>query len=82
MVYFGVLQKVIENLGGRFAWSTISCLAKFLRKFNNLKDLTISGEEASFASYVHFNPSFRHHVHHTHVVYVLVCYFKVCFVLS
>ena len=81
-LHINFLAKVIENLGGRFFWSTISCLAKFLRKFNNLKDLTILGKEGSFVVCVHFNPSFWHQVHHTHVVYVLTCYFKVCLVLS
>ena len=60
----------------RFAWSTIPCLAKFLRKFNNLKDLTILGEKTSSAGCIHFNPSSWHHVHHTHVVSVLACYSK------
>ena len=74
--------KVIESLGARFSWSTIPCLAKFLRKFNNLKDPTILVEKSSSASCVHFNPFSWYHVHHTHVVCVLACYFKVCFVLS
>ena len=72
-LHIDLLGKVIENLGGRFSWSTIPCLAKFNRKFNNLKDLTILGEKARFTSCVHCNPSFRHDVHHTHVVCVLKC---------
>ena len=57
-LHIDFLGNVIENLGGLFAWSTIPCLAKFLRKFNNLKDLTILDEKATFASCVHFDPSF------------------------
>ena len=57
-LHIDFLGKVIENLGCRFAWSTIPCLALFLRKFNNLKDLTILGKKASFSICVHFNPSF------------------------
>ena len=76
------LGHVIENFGGRFAWSTIPCLTKFLRKFNNLKDPTNLVEKASFENCIHFNPSSWHHVHHTHVVCVLASYFKVCFILS
>ena len=81
-LHMDFLGKVIENLGGRFAWSTIPYLAKFLRMFNNLKDLTILGEKASSAGCIHFNPSYWHHVHHTHVVCAFACYFKMCFVLS
>ena len=80
-LHIDFLGKVIQNLGGRFDWSTIPCLAKCIRKFKNLEDLSILGEEASFASCVHFNPSFWHYVHHTHVFCVLACHFKVCFVL-
>ena len=47
-----------------------------------MKDLTILGEEVSFSSCVHINPSFWHHVHHTNVVCVLACYFKEGFDLS
>ena len=57
-LHIDFLGKVIENLGGRFTWSTIPCLAKFLKKFNNLKDFTILDEKASFASCVHFDHSF------------------------
>ena len=56
-LHIDFMGKVIENMGGRFSWSTIPCLAKFLRKFNNLKDLTILVEKASSASCIHFNPS-------------------------
>ena len=81
-LHIDFLGKVIENLGGRFSWSTIPCLAKFLRKFNKLKDPTIFVDKDSSASCVHFNPSSWHHVHHTHVVCVPACYFKVCLIPS
>ena len=51
-LHIDFLGKVIENLGGRFAWSTIPCLAKLLRKFNNLKDPTIFVDNALQVAFI------------------------------
>ena len=73
------LGKVIENLGCQllgqpfFPWL---CSLESL----NLKDLKLWLKKLALSSCVHFGPSFKDHVYHTHFIGVLVCYFQiVCF---